>query len=433
MPPGPWRLDIVVGFSSVPLLVRAADGGLHPERLGRPNVASGAECDGKGGSKSGKPDGGGGGGGGGGDPNEGNFFDGSMEADLPMNLVCEMFNVNHFIVSQVSGTPPCKCHARSCHCQRQPLHREPTSLVTCHVSYNGDFIVSQPTCSSQAICIHRYATASHLLSHHHTHPPPRALCRVCVRARVRTSQVNPHAAFLSQAALKRSEKSFAVTDLPLGFGRFGLGFVRLMTSQVYLQVTFGCVVACCRVPARGTAPQRRCVVCSHHLRDRDKRRRVGSRRVVSLWFPHFQKREDGQPTPTLSLLSPRSPPAGVLPPLSLPQAFETLAFLKGQLRSWFSGMVRLLVSRATVIPYVHSTFNVFMQTYEGRECDVTLMPWCDAASGLTWCVATAARGALALSPLSSRKDARSPPHPPRVSRRRDTPRSREVPLHHKRR
>lgn len=27
-----------------------------------------------------------------------------MESDLPMTMVCEMFNINHFIVSQVNPT-----------------------------------------------------------------------------------------------------------------------------------------------------------------------------------------------------------------------------------------------------------------------------------------------------------------------------------------
>ncbi|CAN0131397.1 unnamed protein product, partial [Hapterophycus canaliculatus] len=35
------------------------------------------------------------------------FVDGSMEADLPMQQISELFNINHFIVSQVCSVCPC--------------------------------------------------------------------------------------------------------------------------------------------------------------------------------------------------------------------------------------------------------------------------------------------------------------------------------------
>lgn len=43
-------------------------------------------------------------------PNSANILasDGSVASDLPMVRLSELFNVNHFIVSQVCLHPPCK-------------------------------------------------------------------------------------------------------------------------------------------------------------------------------------------------------------------------------------------------------------------------------------------------------------------------------------
>lgn len=93
-------------FDSCVLIVKEPNGNFRPEnewvRSGRGEEDRGS---GSGGGSGG--DGGGGGGGiwgvGGGSGREGGYTDGSIEQDLPMQQLSELFNVNHFVVSQVRG------------------------------------------------------------------------------------------------------------------------------------------------------------------------------------------------------------------------------------------------------------------------------------------------------------------------------------------
>ena len=103
-------------FSTVPLLVREPDGSIQTERSGRPNVGAHEQSQPRdaamrdalttprdrprpqrrpsfafaSGLEAARDDP---------DAQQACYFDGSMEADLPMTLVCEMFNINHFIIS----------------------------------------------------------------------------------------------------------------------------------------------------------------------------------------------------------------------------------------------------------------------------------------------------------------------------------------------
>ena len=118
----------------------------------------------------------------------GNYTDGSIESDLPMQQLSELFNVNHFIVSQV--------------------HRSDHLFVwypaaSTHISFSLS-LLSSPTHYSSHFSITHTISLTHSSSHTHTIP----------------LKVNAHSALLSSMALKATVWSSSLYGALVGFQRF---------------------------------------------------------------------------------------------------------------------------------------------------------------------------------------------------------------------